>query len=228
MQTCVRLPLDNEHTFVFNIEHMFLECDEPFLPSDVSAGSGASGWWGTPAAPDATEWSEQYDFSQHSNILISMSLYESAPHDEAELSASRLARRGLVSSSDGGSSSPNRRSSVSRRDVGLRGARWAVFALVLGVGLGLALRSPVALSSRSSYLSSRSSYKVATLSSVAGSELRPASAVMYVVRPGDTLWSIARSIDPTGDERPLVDRLASELHGTVIYPGEAVELPATP
>jgi LysM repeat protein len=51
---------------------------------------------------------------------------------------------------------------------------------------------------------------------------------MYVVRPGDTLWSIARSIDPTGDERPLVDQLASQLHGTVIYPGEQLELPAAP
>jgi LysM repeat protein len=30
----------------------------------------------------------------------------------------------------------------------------------------------------------------------------------YLVQPGDTLWSIARSIQPAGDVRSLVDRLA--------------------
>ena len=49
--------------------------------------------------------------------------------------------------------------------------------------------------------------------------------MMYVVAPGDTLWSIVHSVDPTGDERPLVDKLVSQLHGTVIYPGEQVEVP---
>jgi len=38
-------------------------------------------------------------------------------------------------------------------------------------------------------------------------------ARVVVVQPGDTLWSIARRLQPTGDVRPLVDRLAAA-HGS--------------
>ncbi len=55
--------------------------------------------------------------------------------------------------------------------------------------------------------------------------MRAASEVVYVVQPGDTLWSIAHRLDPGGDERPIVDRLVSELHGTSVYPGEAIQIP---
>ena len=36
---------------------------------------------------------------------------------------------------------------------------------------------------------------------------------VYVVRPGDTLWSIATRLDPSGDPRPLVAQLEAEVHG---------------
>ena len=55
--------------------------------------------------------------------------------------------------------------------------------------------------------------------------LRAAGAAVWVVRPGDTLWSIALAIHPGSDARPLVDRLAAELGGTVLYPGESIPLP---
>lgn len=55
--------------------------------------------------------------------------------------------------------------------------------------------------------------------------MAPAAASVWVVRPGDTLWSIARSLDPNGDIRPLVDRLSSQVHGGNIYPGETIALP---
>jgi hypothetical protein len=48
---------------------------------------------------------------------------------------------------------------------------------------------------------------------------------VWIVRPGDTLWAIAEAIDPNGDVRPLVDRLASEAHGSAIYPGESIAIP---
>lgn len=54
---------------------------------------------------------------------------------------------------------------------------------------------------------------------------RPISERIWVVRPGDTLWSIAAAIDPNGDERPLVDRLAGELGDAALYPGERIALP---
>lgn len=47
----------------------------------------------------------------------------------------------------------------------------------------------------------------------------------HVVQPGDTLWSIARSLQPTGDVRPLVDRLATARRGAPLRVGERVDLP---
>lgn len=54
----------------------------------------------------------------------------------------------------------------------------------------------------------------------------PAGTQGWVVRPGDTLWTIARAVEPHGDVRPLVDRLSAEVHGADLYPGEVVPLPA--
>ena len=45
-----------------------------------------------------------------------------------------------------------------------------------------------------------------------------------VVRPGDTLWSIARDLQPTGDIRPLVDRLVAAHGSTSITPGDRIAL----
>ena len=56
--------------------------------------------------------------------------------------------------------------------------------------------------------------------------MSPADTAVWVVRPGDTLWSIAEALDPRGDVRPLVDRLSSEVHGGDIYPGETIPLPS--
>jgi len=52
---------------------------------------------------------------------------------------------------------------------------------------------------------------------------------VYVVRPGDTLWSIAlRVAGPGADPRPVVDRLTSLNHvrDAAITPGERLVLPA--
>ena len=51
--------------------------------------------------------------------------------------------------------------------------------------------------------------------------------VVYVVQPGDTLWSIARRADPGADPRPLVDRLVevNDLRGT-LHAGDQLRLPA--
>lgn len=67
---------------------------------------------------------------------------------------------------------------------------------------------------------------LATTGAAAGSGLIPAGATEYVVRPGDTLWSIAAALAPGRDERPLVDELAQQLGGTSLYPGEQISLPA--
>lgn len=46
----------------------------------------------------------------------------------------------------------------------------------------------------------------------------------HVVQPGDTLWSIARSLQPGADPRPLVDRLAAHRHGAPLRVGERLAL----
>lgn len=54
--------------------------------------------------------------------------------------------------------------------------------------------------------------------------VEPGGAV--VVEPGDTLWTIARRVQPSGDVRPLVDQLIA-LNGTApLQAGATVQLPA--
>jgi nucleoid-associated protein YgaU len=52
-----------------------------------------------------------------------------------------------------------------------------------------------------------------------------AGAEVVVVEPGDTLWSIARRVEPTGDVRPVVDRLVAANGSTVIVPGQELVVP---
>ncbi len=122
----------------------------------------------------------------------------------------------FLGSSDWAEAPRTRRKSAG--PTGIRGVGMASVALALGIGGGVALHLLGAPPSRG----------ITTGTSIGGAgavELQSVSAVMYVVQPGDTLWSIVHSIDPSGDERPLVDKLVSQLHGTVIYPGEQVEVP---
>ena len=64
------------------------------------------------------------------------------------------------------------------------------------------------------------------LVSGAGSPImQPIAAHVVVVRPGDTLWSIALSSGVKGDIRPLVDQLEAEVHGRPLQVGERVVVP---
>jgi nucleoid-associated protein YgaU len=53
----------------------------------------------------------------------------------------------------------------------------------------------------------------------------PVAERAWVVRPGDTLWTIALAVDPHGDVRPLVDRLSAQVGGQPLYPGESIRIP---
>jgi hypothetical protein len=48
---------------------------------------------------------------------------------------------------------------------------------------------------------------------------------LYSVQPGDTVWSIATRLDPTGDPRPLADQIESEIGGTNLQVGTQILVP---
>jgi hypothetical protein len=48
---------------------------------------------------------------------------------------------------------------------------------------------------------------------------------IYVVQPGDSLWSIVEATGRGGDPRPEVDRLAAQLDGRPLLPGQRLLLP---
>ena len=65
---------------------------------------------------------------------------------------------------------------------------------------------------------------------VAGAERpRPAHVRAYVVRPGDTLWTIAGRVDSGADPRAVVDALiaGNHLRDAAIAPGQVLRLPAS-
>jgi hypothetical protein len=67
------------------------------------------------------------------------------------------------------------------------------------------------------------------VSALAGTGATPSSPLApgstYVVQPGDTLWSIATRLDPTGDPRSIVGRLAAETGSETVVVGEHIALP---
>jgi hypothetical protein len=64
-----------------------------------------------------------------------------------------------------------------------------------------------------------------TTSGPPGAAVTGAAERVYVVQPGDTLWSIVVATGRGGDPRPEVDTLALELHGQPLLPGQRLELP---
>jgi nucleoid-associated protein YgaU len=60
-----------------------------------------------------------------------------------------------------------------------------------------------------------------------GDDLRLVGESSVVVQSGDTLWSIASSLDDDGDVRALVDELQrlNGLGGTELVPGQVLQLP---
>lgn len=53
-----------------------------------------------------------------------------------------------------------------------------------------------------------------------GAGTTPDAQTIVVVQPGDTLWSIAKALDPDGDLRATVDRLADRNGGSTLTVGQ--------
>jgi hypothetical protein len=71
------------------------------------------------------------------------------------------------------------------------------------------------------------------LTALGGRAAMPASTVpgtaagtdVYVVQPGDTLWSIAERFDGGGDPRPLAEAIARETGSPSVVAGERISIP---
>lgn len=50
--------------------------------------------------------------------------------------------------------------------------------------------------------------------------------VVVEAAPGDTLWTVARRVRPTGDVRPVVEAMLSERGSAELQVGDAVRVPA--
>ena len=96
-----------------------------------------------------------------------------------------------------------------RLDAGVyRRRRLVVVAVVVGLVLGLAVFGRQAGANRPA-------------------EQVAAEAVTVTVQPGDTLWSIARSLAPDDDPRPLTDALVELAGGTSLQPGQRIVIPGS-
>jgi LysM repeat protein len=61
-----------------------------------------------------------------------------------------------------------------------------------------------------------------------GSEPVASTGPVYVVRPGDTLWDLARrQVGPEGDPRPLIAdiRALNDLSSPTLRPGQVLAVP---
>ena len=63
---------------------------------------------------------------------------------------------------------------------------------------------------------------------VAGQPATLAVQTRVIVQPGDTLWSIARRVQPTGDLRPLVASIEAARHDRPLQVGENIVISHTP
>ena len=104
-----------------------------------------------------------------------------------------------------------------RRDLTLTYRRRRLVALLLLVALTVAL-----------VLAVRS--VTATLGGVPASApegtIDDPPARVVVVQPGDTVWTIARAVEPDGDVRPLVDAIVESPPGP-LRPGDRLRVPLT-
>ena len=101
-------------------------------------------------------------------------------------------------------------------DLGLTTAHLvaAVAALVLALVLSLAIGN-----------GALASLAPAPSSAPSADATAGAVASHVEVQPGDTIWTIARRLQPTGDVRPLVDALIGLNGSGPLQPGQQLDVP---
>jgi hypothetical protein len=69
---------------------------------------------------------------------------------------------------------------------------------------------------------------VGDLAAYGSAHIDPPPGSVYVVQPGDTLWSVARSLVPAGDVRAEVDHLETLNGSAALQAGQRLVLAPTP
>jgi hypothetical protein len=158
-------------------------------------GRGAKTAWVDVRWPDLAEWARTVDPEQ-------LALPEAAGPFAPQ---SRISRRQQPASLGSKATQPSKATFRRRRIVAAGLVVAGLFALLVGVQALFGRSGPPALGT--------------------GSTVEPAAAHIWVVRPGDTLWSIALASGARGDIRPLVDEMNAEVHGLPLQPGEHILVP---
>lgn len=104
-----------------------------------------------------------------------------------------------------------------------RRVRSLVGGVVLAVVVALAALGALALTGADAAASSPAS-STTRVPSVAVDVAAASTPTDVVVRQGDTLWSIARRLHPSGDVRQLVDRLAERAGTTSLSVGQRIDV----
>ena len=109
---------------------------------------------------------------------------------------------------------PHQDRSVAHRSTAVRRRRLLLGGIIVAILLALALP-----------LRSLGAVTTSGVATPGGSPAGLGDGTPYVVQPGDTLASIARSINPSADQAKLISELHSEVGSSVVVPGEHVILP---
>jgi hypothetical protein len=118
---------------------------------------------------------------------------------------------------------PARPSRRPRRDVGLGGAQDAA--------LRLTRRGRVVAAAVGALLVTVVSLLAAGAAQATNHALPPAAArqnlVQVVIRPGQSLWSVAESMDPNQDTRAVIQQIVdlNALSGDVVFAGQQIWVP---
>jgi len=114
-----------------------------------------------------------------------------------------------------------------RRLVALRAAATTALLLVAAVGRAAATFRdvPASVSGRRPVPASASTVGARAIDEPFGPSAAVATRTFYVAQPGDTLWSIARRLQPDGDIRTLVDALVRINGGAGVDVGQRVVIP---
>jgi hypothetical protein len=142
-------------------------------------------------------------------------VFEPQPEEEVAYAPSSPAARPKISHELERRVVERRASERRARAAEFRRRRLRLLGVLMSVGLAAGLWFAT------SAVASQSQGRLQTLPG----SVKTAHGYLYRVQSGDTVWSIATRLDPTGDPRPLADQIETEIGGTNLQVGTQVLLP---